>query len=127
MHLSPIGKYLYEELENVSVHHPHINVLQFVVMPNHFHAIVHVNNAARCVPTIEHRITEGLKCSNRPLLSSFIGSLKSATTKYAHECNWEFSWQSRYHDHYIRGIKDMNNISQYIEGNVVNWEKDCFY
>ena len=31
MHFSPIGKYLYEELENVSIHHPHINILQFVL------------------------------------------------------------------------------------------------
>ena len=48
MHFSPIGKYLCEELSRVSIHHPHINILQFVVMPNHFHAIVDVNNAARC-------------------------------------------------------------------------------
>ena len=127
MHLSPIGKYLYEELENAFVHHPHINILQFVVMPNHFHAIVGVNDAARCVPTTDDRITFGIKCPKRPILSTYIGSLKSATTKYAHECNLEFAWQSRYHDHYIRGVEDMNHISQYIEGNVVNWEKDCFY
>ena len=127
MHLSPIGKYLYEELENVSIHHPHINILQFVIMPNHLHAIVDVNNAARCVPTIDDRVTNRLKSSQRPLLSTFIGSLKSAITKYAHECKLEFAWQSRYHDHYIRGVEDMNHISQYIEGNVLHWEKDCFY
>ena len=127
MHLSPIGKYLYEELENASVHHPHINILQFVVMPNHFHAIVNVNNAARCVPTIDDRMTNGLKSSQRPLLSTYIGSLKSATTKFAHAYQLEFAWQSRYHDHYIRGVDDMNQISQYIEGNVLHWEKDCFY
>ena len=75
MHLSPIGKYLYEELENASVHHPHINILQFVVMPNHFHAIVDVTNAARCVPTID-RMTNGLKSSQRPLLSTYIGSFE---------------------------------------------------
>jgi REP element-mobilizing transposase RayT len=88
MHFSPIGKYLCEELRRVSIHHPHINILQFVVMPNHFHAIVDVNNAARCVPTIDDRMTNGLKSSKRPLLSTFIGSLKSATTKYAMNVNW---------------------------------------
>ena len=92
-----------------------------------FDELVNVNNAARCVPTIDDRVTNGLKSSQRPLLSTFIGSLKSAITKYAHECKLEFAWQSRYHDHYIRGVEDMNHISQYIEGNVLHWEKDCFY
>ena len=127
MQLSEIGKILLKELNGISSHYPYIEILQFVIMPNHLHAIVDVNNAARCVPTIDDRVTNGLKSSQRPLLSTFIGSLKSAITKYAHECKLEFAWQSRYHDHYIRGVEDMNHISQYIEGNVLHWEKDCFY
>lgn len=39
----------------------------------------------------------------------------------------EFAWQPRYHDHKIRGVQDGNNISDYIENNVYNWESDCFY
>lgn len=76
-------------------------------------------DAARYVPT--------QKGYQRSLLSTFIGSLKSAVTKYAHECGIPFAWQSRYHDHAIRGVDDLNNISRYITNNVANWEKDCFY
>ena len=39
MHFSKIGKTLNDELENTSLHHPHIEVPIFVVMPNHFHSI----------------------------------------------------------------------------------------
>ena len=41
--LTEIGKYLVEELEEASQHHPYIEVIQYVVMPNHFHAIVEVS------------------------------------------------------------------------------------
>ena len=40
MHFSKIGKTLNDELENTSLHHPHIEVPIFVVMPNHFHSLL---------------------------------------------------------------------------------------
>ena len=146
MEMTEIGKYLSSALENASSHQSYIEVLQYVVMPNHFHAIidvvgtrhaVSVNNRSKdagcitdtaCrVPTAEDRTEKGIKCHRLPLLSTFIGSLKSAVTKYAHEHGLEFAWQPRYHDHAIRGVEDRNNISTYIENNVANWKKDCFY
>lgn len=140
--LSEIGRFLANELETASLHHPHVRILQYVVMPNHFHAIVKIMedaftsdykrvvrqpDAARNVPTSEQRLNGCGKGDCRPLLSSYVGSLKSAVTKYAHQCKKDFSWQPRYHDHIIRGVQDGNNISTYIENNVANWTKDCFY
>ncbi len=160
MTMTKVGMYLDNELKNATSRHPHIEIVQHVVMPNHFHAIINIvgtrravsventtdgnvgtlraaseNNdcnddnadTARRVPTIEERLTKGIGIHRLPLLSTFIGSLKSAVTKYAHECGIPFAWQPRYHDHAIRDWKDNNNISQYIENNVMNWEKDCFY
>lgn len=160
MEMTGIGLFLVNELEHISLHHSHINVLQYVVMPNHFHAIIeivgmqraasanvnltipdiahgtdaarradaaHKTDAARSVPTGEERLKGCKKGSVRPLLSTFIGSLKSAVTRYAHECGQKFAWQPRYHDHVIRGVEDGNNIATYIENNVANWEKDCFF
>lgn len=124
MTMTKVGRYLDGLLSDATSHQSYIRVLQHVVMPNHFHAIVEVDSddcrdAACNVPT--------RKGYQRSLLSTFIGSLKSAVTKYAHECGIPFAWQSRYHDHAIRGVDDNNNISQYIANNVLNWEKDCFY
>ena len=160
MTMTKVGRCLDDELKNATSRHPHIEIVQYVVMPNHFHAIINIvgtrravsventtdgnvgtlraaseNNdcnddnadTARRVPTIEERLTKGIGIHRLPLLSTFIGSLKSAVTKYAHECGIPFAWQPRYHDHAIRDWKDNNNISQYIENNVMNWEKDCFY
>lgn len=155
MEMTEIGEFLHSALENASSHQVYIKVLQYVVMPNHFHAIIdvvgtrhavsdnrnesvntdkaytadtaYIADTACRVPTREERTENGIKCHRLPLLSTFIGSLKSAVTKYAHEHGLEFAWQPRYHDHAIRGVEDGNNISTYIENNVANWEKDCFY
>lgn len=128
MTLSPIGEFLFNELANENTHHPNVKVLTFVVMPNHFHIIVELNSdTARRVPTIEDRILQKIGKVPLPLLSSYIGSVKSAVSRFAHTINPNFAWQSRYHDHAIRGVADLNNISLYIENNVKNWDKDCFY
>ena len=156
MTMTKVGRYLDEELKNATSHQSYIRVLQHVVMPNHFHAIVEVDSgdcrdAARRVrenvdnangnnvgtqhdASVDNTDIADASCRvptkkgyKLPKLSFFIGSLKSAVTKYAHECGIPFAWQPRYHDHAIRDWKDNNNISQYIENNVMNWEKDCFY
>ena len=128
MQLSQIGLYLTECLENTQKHQPYINILQYVVMPNHFHAIIDIEQTDKAcrVPTCEERIENGIQHFGLPLLSTYIGSLKSAVTKYAHTVNSKFTWQKRYYDHAIRGTDDRNNISRYIENNVTSWDCDCF-
>ena len=147
MTMTAVGRYLDNELKNVTVNHPYANMIQYVIMPNHFHAIIEIQtenvgthrnasadddysqktDALRCVPTREERLNDGIKVSCRTLLSSCIGGIKSAVTRYARANGIPFAWQSRYHDHAIRDNNDNNNISQYIANNVANWEKDCFY
>lgn len=45
---------------------------------------------------------------------------------YARRNNIDFGWQSRYHDHIIRGAHDGNRIADYIKNNVARWGADCF-
>lgn len=45
-------------------------------------------------------------------------------------CNKEYGdniWQRMSNDHIIRGEKDYQKIWEYIDTNVIRWEKDCFY
>lgn len=130
MLLSEIGKHLVACIENTPQHQPHIRIVQYVVMPNHFHAIIKVEpqpDTSCRVPTKADRLEQKIKIQRLPLLSAYIGILKSSVTKFANENSIQFAWQPRFHDHIIRGIEDRNNISQYIENNILNWETDCFY
>lgn len=137
MHLTEIGKYVEFQLNSVSSYSADINIPLFVVMPNHIHAIVSItcrdmplacsdvdaqqrspNPSLRVNPTCQRHV---------PTLSRYISSFKGAITKFAKSHQIEFKWQSRYHDHCIRGIRDGNNISEYILNNVAKWYEDCFY
>lgn len=60
-------------------------------------------------------------------LSTIIGSYKSAVTNHAHRLNFNFEWQTRFHDHIIRDDKSFQNISAYIKNNVQNWSDDRFF
>ena len=128
MHMSETGQFLHDELANVHLHHPHIVIPLFVVMPNHFHAIIIVNkpDSAVAIPGMLDRYFDYLPKKQRPLLSSFVGSLKSSVTRYAHQRGVEFAWQPRFHDHLIRDNRDGNNIAEYILHNVSNWMHDKF-
>lgn len=43
MHLTAIGQFVSGNLQNVADHYPYAEIPLFVVMPNHFHAIVLIN------------------------------------------------------------------------------------
>ena len=60
-------------------------------------------------------------------LSVVIRQFKQSITRFAHENNIEFAWQTRFHDHIIRNNDEMNGIAKYIENNVANWKEDEFY
>ncbi len=138
MHLSPIGEYCTQQLENVSAHYPYAEIPLYVVMPNHIHAIIRIDDNepvsadshrthGPCVDGSDKLRTHG-PCvpTQRTALSVVIGGLKRAVTMFAQRNNIEFRWQGRYHDHIIRGTRDGNLISEYIENNVARWASDCF-
>ena len=143
MCFSSIGAFLDDQLKDVKVHHPHVEIITHTIMPNHFHAIVRIDSvgsldnnsdAIHRVPTgverMSYRVGEKkavLGRRNIPLLSTFVGLLKAAVSRHASKKGIQFGWQSRYHDHTIRSVEERNHIAQYINNNVLNWSKDCFY
>ena len=62
----------------------------------------------------------------RGLLSTTIGGLKRAVTRFANQNNIPFAWQTRFHDYIVRNQNEMNHIADYIENNVAQWEADVF-
>lgn len=133
MMLSDIGMILQQELEHPDMHHLTVNIPLFVVMPNHFHAIIDCNcSDDRGNQPIEQRIPNPMLRPNPdmarhvPTLSRYMASLKSAVSREAHKINPAFAWQARYHDHLIRNDRECNMISEYIINNPINWHKDCF-
>lgn len=116
MIFTPIGEFAHKVLAEIKSHYIYADIPLYVVMPNHIHAII-------CIQTDNPEYIP----TKRTALSIVIGGYKQAVTCFARKNHIEFDWQSRYHDHIIRGIYDGNRIAEYIENNISNWDKDCFY
>ncbi len=150
MHLSGIGKIVEQEWVETPDIRPDMNLElgEFVVMPNHFHAIViigdnryngndgrdamrRVSTPAPIPPPIvtipDHQKTANQFAPQSNNLASIVRGFKSAVTKNARYVQPNFAWQPRYHDHIIRNDTSFHNISRYIRNNPSQWQKDRFY
>jgi putative transposase len=126
MKLSDKGEIAKEEWLKTAVVRPYIRLDQFVVMPNHFHAILRIEKddrgTARCAPTIS-------RFGNLPSesLPSIIRAFKAAVTKNINIlCNTcgSLVWQRNYYEHVIRDDSALNRIREYIMHNPLTWELD---
>ena len=92
-----------------------ITVDKYVIMPNHIHLLLRVEESGRSgtpVPTNANSI-----------IVRFVSTLK----RFCNKACGENIWQSRYYDHIIRNEQDYDEIWQYIENNPAKWEEDKFY
>ena len=145
LQMTEIGKFTLENLHKINIHYPYAEIPLFVVMPNHIHALVFIDEnkipyirrdvAIQNVETGRAPSLRGKTAKNKKMqqigsfkgwLSVAIGGFKSATTKFAYTNNIDFAWQTRYHDVIIRNQNEMNHIADYIENNPSTWESDCF-
>lgn len=92
----------------------------FVVMPNHFHALITISRAdMESAPTIStlvqtfkrHTTVEYTKLVKSGVLPPFEGRI----------------WQRSFYDHVIRNQEDFDDIYRYIEENPQRWQEDKFY
>ncbi len=150
--LSETGKLCEKYLNEIPEHFPFVLLDSSVVMPNHVHAIIVIDNPEQTLPVV---VVETLHCNvstttdttvmpgignnektkniamasispKSGSLSTIIRSFKSAVTKNAHLINADFEWQSRFHDHIIRNNESYQRIKNYIETNAKNWDADKF-
>ena len=99
-----------------------VAIPKYVVMPNHIHLIVEITNKDE-----KRAIHESPLQYHRSVIDKIVGFLKMNVSKKIHNTHSDKIWQRSYHDHIIRDEKDYHKIWEYIDTNVIRWEKDCFY
>ncbi len=95
----------------------------FVIMPNHIHGIIHINNSSNPVGAHGHAPLHRKPRS----LGSFIAGYKSVTTKRINQIRGftgHSIWQRNYYEHVIRNDADLKQIRKYIVRNPANWSTD---
>ncbi len=133
MQLSEIGKIVWDEWFVSEKIRNHIFMDEFVIMPNHIHGIVIINNDD-CRDVLQNVSTDkSEKPKNKffskispssKSLSMMVRQFKSAVTIKSREINPNFAWQPRFHDRIIRNENELNRIRHYIRENPAKWYRD---
>ncbi len=96
----------------------YVELDEFVVMPNHFHGILIINDKNIRRGGSRPARTENLQ-KIKPL-SELIGDFKSTSSKLIHQALLpQFSWHRSFYDHIIRDEKKLNIIREYILNNPI--------
>ncbi|MBI5254428.1 hypothetical protein HY932_01455 [Candidatus Falkowbacteria bacterium] len=118
-------------IKQIPVHFPNTLLEMFIVMPNHIHLIITIDN-----PETKKQTSKQLYAGIHPQMSAItpragslpviIGSFKSICKKMIIKKHpkTKFEWQTRYYDHIIRKRESMHTISQYLLNNPIKWELD---
>jgi putative transposase len=118
MRLNEIGKIVEECWRQISYHFINVELDQFVVMPNHLHGIIILNEQCR------GEVTSPLQ---KPTLGKVLAYFKYQSTKSINVINatpGNRFWQRNYYEHIIRNDNELNNIRDYIQNNVLQWAFD---
>ena len=105
MVLNHYGEIAKRHIEETPAHHNGVFLIQYVIMPNHIHLVIELDN----------HITLPI--------TTVIGLLKSGISR---EIGFSV-WQRSFHDHIIRNEIDYKRIWQYIENNPAKWAMDKYY
>lgn len=131
--LSDCGEIVEEEWVRTAELRSNVQLGVFVVMPNHFHGILHIGEKAECQNQGAADScaggARGVNKFGRPVsgsLATVIGAFKSAVSKRIHRLP-EFErvrvWQPRYHERIIWSKKDLLRARAYISLNPSNVDR----
>lgn len=119
MILSNIGQFVLECLQNRQQKLPYVSLDRYVIMPDHLHAIIHINN-----PEEERTVKKSIFRMKERSLSEVVRNYKSAVTLLARREHPGIQvWQPRFYDRIIRDERELNAIRKYIEDNPIQWER----
>lgn len=122
IHLYKRGGIAQQFIVDLSTKYPYAKVDKYVIMPNHVHLLLSIDNQMNDMGNI----TE----TPSPTVGAIIGWYKYQTTKQMNNPmdNETFKiWQRSFHDHIIRNDEEYQEIWDYINTNPQRWKDDCFY
>jgi REP element-mobilizing transposase RayT len=129
MYLSVLGELAQTYWEMIPEKFSYTKLDEFVVMPDHVHGIVDINNPMNNNPTIidNSKLGGGFAGQKNPMfhdnLSRILRWYKGRLSFEAHKAGYKFEWQSLFYDHIIRNEMEYYRISKYILDNPENWKK----
>ena len=121
MRLNEYGQVVADSWMWLSDQYPHVELDEWVVMPNHLHGIMVLTGpdgrgGSRTAPT-----------KNRKPVGRLIGAFKTVSTKRLNTLRHTpglLVWQRNYYEHIVRSEESLDRIRRYIIGNPARWDED---
>ena len=127
MRCNQLGKILEQQWKTTISSFPGIKSDEWVVMPNHFHGLIHLleHSEKRLVQTNtnDHAITTRRKM----LIPKVVGKFKMQTSKLINQVldrKGKTLWMRGYWDRVVRNEAELHRIREYIVNNPLKWELD---
>ena len=120
MILNGIGVKLDEYLNSIPIHFPNTELDEYIIMPNHIHAIIIIDyNSVG---------NENFRSLHKTNLSNIIKGFKIGVTKWCRNNKIEhFKWQKSFYERIIRNEKEFFSIRKYIQQNPLKWDIEKGY
>jgi REP element-mobilizing transposase RayT len=129
MRLHPYGQIVAEQWEHSATLRAEIALDEWIVMPNHFHAIVWFI-APPSLDAAPIKPSEAALRGPSRVLGALINGFKGAVTREvnAHRAGCGLApvavWQRNYHERIIRDERELQEKRRYIIENPLHWEND---
>ena len=131
MHLNVFGNIADTCWKEIPQHFSHAALHEFVIMPNHIHGVLVLDENAEKVGARHCRATTPQFGVTIPGgLAAVIGAYKSIVARRINEVRDSLGtpvWQRNYFEHIVRNEDEWGRIAQYIENNPECWESDDEY
>ncbi|MBU4304540.1 MAG: hypothetical protein KJ893_02775 [Candidatus Omnitrophica bacterium] len=133
LRMTEIGKITQHCWLEIPNHFPFVILDEVIIMPNHVHGILAIENIASIQNENDVVETQNFVSLRRKQnkfgpqsknLASIIRGFKIGVKKYASMNDIIFAWQSGFYDHIIRNDNDLCRIREYVANNPVNWNAD---
>lgn len=128
MILNEYGQIAHDEwMKTPQIRH-HVELGEFIVMPNHIHGIIRLLGRGELHSPIEKGVFDTPLRSPSQTVGAVVRGYKSSVTKQLGLMGFtEKLWQRNYYEHIIRNEQSHQAISEYIRNNPAKWHDDKFY
>jgi len=124
MELNRNGEIVLIGWNDLPKHYRNIALDEFIVMPNHVHGIVVIDNVGNGLKPFPTNETQNPRNRGLPEIIRGLKTFSSRRINETMKIGNKFHWQKSFYDHVIRNEMSLNHIREYIRNNPKQWDND---